>query len=126
MSSNETLNYNEFVAAAMCKRISIDEERLHVAFESLDTQSSGHISASSIRDILGDEVNEDMIKEIVVEMDCARDGIIEWKEFLRYWRTIMIKNHVTPLQKLRGAVKKVVRSLRILKALVINKDSHTL
>ena len=52
ISSNEILNYNEFVAAAMCKRISVDEERLHIAFELLDTQSSGHISMQSIRNVL--------------------------------------------------------------------------
>ena len=124
ISSNETLNYNEFVAAAMCKRISIDEERLHVAFESLDTQSTGHVTASSIRDILGDDLSEDVMKEIAIEMNCTHDGYIECKEFLKYWRKIMIKNHVTPLQKLRGVVNKVVRSLRIMKALVKNKDSH--
>ena len=124
ISSNEILNYNEFVAAAMCKRISVDEERLHIAFELLDTQSSGHISMQSIRNVLGNDVEDDVIEEIIAEMGLSNGGTIDYTEFLKYWRKIMIKNHVTPLQKLRGAVKKVVRSLRVMKSLIKNKDSH--
>ena len=122
--SDETLNYNEFVAAAMCKRISIDEERLNVAFELFDTERIGHVSASNIRDILGDDVAEDVVEEIFTEMDCRSGDIIEYSEFLEYWRKVMIKNHVTPLQRLCKAVKKVIRSLRIMKASMKNKDTH--
>jgi calcium-dependent protein kinase len=39
--SNAEINYIEFLAAAMCKRISIDEERLVLAFETLDIDSKG-------------------------------------------------------------------------------------
>ena len=62
LNNDEPINYNEFIAAAMCKRISIDEERLHMAFELADTTNSGFISSETVRKMLGEEVEEETIK----------------------------------------------------------------
>ena len=113
----DSLNYNEFIAAAMCERINIDEDRLHLAFEAMDEDKSGQISADSIRHMLGDDINEEILDEMFADMDHDKDGKIEYVEFLKYWRSIMIKYNVTPLQKFRKAVNKVRTSIKILKGL---------
>merc|ERR1712072_394202 len=103
-------NYNEFIAAAMCKRISVEEERLHMAFESLDKSQTGYISVESIHDMLGNDVDDRIVKEIFTEIDVINNGKLDYTEFLKYWRTVMINYNVNPLQKFRSAVKKICRS----------------
>jgi hypothetical protein len=41
VDNSAEINYNEFVAAAMCRRITIDEEKLMLAFETLDVDNTG-------------------------------------------------------------------------------------
>ena len=41
VDNSAEINYNEFVAAAMCRRITIDEEKLMLTFESLDLDNTG-------------------------------------------------------------------------------------
>ena len=41
VDNSAEINYNEFVAAAMCRRITIDEEKLMLAFETLDLDNTG-------------------------------------------------------------------------------------
>ena len=64
--------------------------------------------------MLGDDVSEDVVKEMFAEMDVNHDGKIEYSEFIKYWRAIMIKTNVTPLQKFKTSARKV---LSILKAM---------
>lgn len=106
---DDQLNYNEFIAAAMCKRISIDEERLHVAFESIDESKTGYISAENIRRMLGGEIEESVIKEMFSEIDINNDGKIEYVEFLKYWRAIMIRINVTPMQKFKNVIYFIIK-----------------
>ena len=47
------------------RRITIDEERLMLAFETLDIDNTGYLDAKSIRRALGNQMTEDEIKEMV-------------------------------------------------------------
>ena len=38
------------------------------------------------------------------EIDINNDGKIEYVEFLKYWRAIMIKINVTPMQKFKNVI----------------------
>jgi Ca2+-binding EF-hand superfamily protein len=75
------INYNEFVAAAMSKyvtplllprahgwsvrRITIDEERLMLAFETLDLDNTGFLTKDTIRKALGEHMTEEELNEMV-------------------------------------------------------------
>ena len=74
------INYNEFVAAAMSKyalsllslsslwwirRITIDEERLMLAFETLDLDNTGFLTKETIRKALGEHMTEEELDEMV-------------------------------------------------------------
>ena len=102
LNEEEELNYNEFIAAAMCKRISIDEERLHLAFETIDTSHTGYITKQNVIDLLGQDCKEELIEEMFHDLDLRGDNRVDYREFLIFWRNIMIKTHVTPLQRFRG------------------------
>lgn len=48
-----TIDYSEFIAAAMQKRIYLDEERLHDAFHRLDVEGTGFLTVEGLTKILG-------------------------------------------------------------------------
>jgi hypothetical protein len=63
----------------------ISEERLAEAFDRIDSDDSGYISAANLKAMLGDEFNEKEIDEIIEEADITRDGKISYAEFLALW-----------------------------------------
>ena len=48
-----TIDYSEFIAAAMQKRVYLDEERLHDAFHRLDVEGTGFLTKEGLTKILG-------------------------------------------------------------------------
>lgn len=76
------IRYTEFLAATIESFSSISEERLAEAFDRLDSDDSGYISAANLSEILGDEVSEEEIQEIIKEADIVQDGRISYAEFV--------------------------------------------
>lgn len=111
------INYNEFIAAAMCRRIEIDEERLMLAFETLDSNGSGYLDADCIRRALGGEWSNDEIENMMIEADFDGDGRIDYMEFMKFWRNLNLTQNLTPIQRFSKAVRRVTRSLSLIKAM---------
>lgn len=63
------INYSDFLAAAMLKRISIDEDRLLLAFETLDAEGSGFVDITALRESLGTDQSEELIGDMLKELD---------------------------------------------------------
>ena len=53
----------------------------------MDTDGSGYISKSNLRDVLGDTCSQSEIDAIVESGDTNRDGKISYKEFLQVFRS---------------------------------------
>ncbi len=53
------IDYSEFIAAAMQKRIYLDEERLYDAFHRLDTEGSGFLTQAGLEKVLGGSYSSD-------------------------------------------------------------------
>lgn len=51
-SVDREINYNEFVAAVMWRRIQYDEEKMRMVFEALDVNRQGYLTAESIRQVV--------------------------------------------------------------------------
>jgi calcium-dependent protein kinase len=60
------INYIEFLAAAMCKRIAIDDERLVLAFETLDVESKGYLDADAIRRAMGAGISDQEVRSYLL------------------------------------------------------------
>lgn len=101
------INYSEFLAAAMLKRININEERLHLAFETLDAEGTGFVDVEALRSSLGTEQSEELLEGMIAELDTNKDGKIDYKEFLNYWKSLERAEKLTPLQRFAVSVKKV-------------------
>lgn len=79
------IRYTEFLAATIEAQGAISEERLAEAFDRIDSDDSGYISAKNLRDMLGHEFPPDEIEDIIREADLTNDGKISYAEFLALW-----------------------------------------
>eukprot|EP00921_Rhytidocystis_pertsovi_P016472 GHVQ01025992.1.p1 GENE.GHVQ01025992.1~~GHVQ01025992.1.p1 ORF type:complete len:143 (+),score=22.34 GHVQ01025992.1:250-678(+) len=84
------LSYTEFLAACYTWR----ESELNIvwtAFNKMDKDCDGRISADEFSEILGGEggklIPQSEIRELIDTIDTNKDGQIEWDEFLAYMRT---------------------------------------
>ena len=105
--ANAEINYSEFLAAAMLKRVNIDEERLELAFETLDTEGTGYVDVAALRQSLGAEQSDELLEGMIAELDTNHDGKIDYNEFLTYWKSLERAEKLTPLQRFAMSVKKV-------------------
>jgi len=77
------INYTEFLAATIDKKVYLKEERLYEAFKAFDTDSSGKISSQEIIKIMkADKSDADAIENMVKKFDINGDGEIDYNEFI--------------------------------------------
>lgn len=79
------IRYTEFLAATIEAQGAISEERLAEAFDRLDSDDSGYISAENLVEMLGKDFPRDEIDAIIKEADLTKDNRISYSEFLALW-----------------------------------------
>ena len=115
------IHYHEFVAAAMCKRVSIDEERLHVAFENLDVEGTGYLDYEGIKHAVGNGIPDEDIHDMLTQIDEDGDGKIDYKEFMHFWKRMMNAEEANPINRLQHTAKKINSKLDMFRAASGNK-----
>jgi EF-hand domain pair len=65
----------------------VSEDKIAEAFDRLDTDGTGYISKSDLRNVLGDTCSQSEIDAIVESGDTNKDGKISYKEFLEVFRS---------------------------------------
>eukprot|EP00439_Symbiodinium_sp_Y106_P063416 s2231_g9.t2 len=70
---DEVINYSDFLAAMMSKRISIHDDLLHDAFARFDTDNSGYITLPKLKMLLGDSLSESELKQVMREAEARRE-----------------------------------------------------
>lgn len=63
----------------------MNEERLAEAFDRIDCDDSGYISADNLLELLGDDFPKEEIDEIIKEASTENEGKISYDEFLALW-----------------------------------------
>lgn len=88
-NKDKTINYTEFVAAAIDKKKLLSDERINTCFRIFDKDHNGKISAAELKEVFQGKniVDEKVWNELVKEVDQNGDGEIELKEF----KEILIK-----------------------------------
>jgi len=82
----KTISYSEFLAATLSKRFYMREGRIRAAFQKLDIDNSGYITAENLKDMLGDDFTPKRVQEMIAEADIGGDGRIDYQEFLGLFR----------------------------------------
>jgi len=81
VDGNGVIMYTEFLAAALETQGRIAEHRIKEAFNILDEDHSGSISAMELKKILGPECSDEYIAGIIKSADINGDGQIDYAEF---------------------------------------------
>ena len=82
---NGKIDYTEFLAACLEKKVFLKEEKLYEAFSMLDTNHNGKISKEELMSVLKLEPqNDKYISELIKKADKNKDGVIDYKEFLEF------------------------------------------
>ena len=63
----------------------MSEARLAEAFDRLDCDDSGYITAEDLIEILGKDVARDEIDVIIAEADSTKDNRVSYSDFLALW-----------------------------------------
>ena len=79
------IRYTEFLAATIESFGGLSEERLAEAFDRLDNDDTGYISASDLREILGADFPKVEINRIMKEASWRNPNRITYPEFLALW-----------------------------------------
>ena len=86
------------MAATIEAQGAISETRLAEAFDRLDSDDSGYISAANLKEILGDDFPEEEIDVIIKE--ASKNGKISYSEFLALWEEEQEKKHEEIIQEI--------------------------
>jgi Ca2+-binding EF-hand superfamily protein len=79
------IRYTEFLAATIEAHGVISEEKLAEAFDRLDADDSGYISAENLAEMLGNDFPKDEIQSILRE--ASQDGKVTYADFLALWES---------------------------------------
>jgi len=113
LNENSEISYSDFIAAALVKRVSIDESQLMMAFEQIDQEGNGYLSTEAIQRAIGNYMSEDEIKEMIKVLDKDGDERIDYHEFIDHWRKITLNKNKPTFKVL---MKKVMSRLGIVRA----------
>ena len=80
---SKTINYTEFVAAALDKKTLLSDEKINNCFKIFDRDGSGKISLDEFKQMFkGNNIVDDRVwEEMIREIDINNDGAIEFGEF---------------------------------------------
>ena len=78
------IDYTEFLASTMQKKIAFREDKLADAFKAFDKDNSGKISVKEIHTVLNlsEKDDKEQIRQIVEKYDINHDGEIDQDEFI--------------------------------------------
>ena len=83
VDQNGKIDYTEFLAATIQKKIYLQEEKLFEAFCKFDKDDCGKIKKEELMSVLNaDPQQEGEIEKIIKEVDKTGEGSIDYKEFL--------------------------------------------
>lgn len=83
LDNNGTIEFSEFVAAAMNQEEKLSVKKLQDAFSAFDTDKNGSIDKEELMRVFefSDEYNTSAIEEMIKEVDENGDGQIQFNEF---------------------------------------------
>jgi calcium-dependent protein kinase len=92
LDGSGSIDYSEFLAAALEKKYFLREDACWNAFSFFDRDRDGHISVEELRQVLNsrnlrEEIGEDELDRALAEVDKNGDGVIDFDEFMQMMRS---------------------------------------
>ena len=79
---NGLIEYSEFLTACMNWSKTLSLEKLEAAFDSFDQDGNGNIDLEEIKTMLGSDMNDGQLLDLVIEADKNGDRVIDLEEFV--------------------------------------------
>eukprot|EP01017_Pseudomicrothorax_dubius_P012592 TRINITY_DN15281_c0_g1_i1.p1 TRINITY_DN15281_c0_g1~~TRINITY_DN15281_c0_g1_i1.p1 ORF type:complete len:530 (-),score=103.40 TRINITY_DN15281_c0_g1_i1:81-1670(-) len=98
LDGEDGLNYKEFIAATMDKKIFLTKDKLQAAFKHFDVDNSGAIHLENFREAMirtGRKFEDKELEEMIREVDYMKEGRITYEHFCE----ILLSDHVTFVQE---------------------------
>jgi len=96
------IDYTEFLAATMDRRVYLQEDVCRKAFIFFDRDGDGKLSPDEVQAVLGDGGVKSMCAEAIAEMmrdtDTNHDGMIDFEEFMQMMRRRSETSSMSPQQ----------------------------
>mmetsp|Transcript_1637 Transcript_1637/g.2346 ORF Transcript_1637/g.2346 Transcript_1637/m.2346 type:complete len:597 (+) Transcript_1637:176-1966(+) len=86
VNNNGRIMYTEFLAATIEAHGHIEERRIAEAFDRIDCDDSGFISKANLKEIMGNQMSNKKIDEMMKTADTDGDNKISYPEFLALFR----------------------------------------
>mmetsp|Transcript_54851 Transcript_54851/g.151182 ORF Transcript_54851/g.151182 Transcript_54851/m.151182 type:complete len:1189 (-) Transcript_54851:129-3695(-) len=102
-SHTQGINYAEFVAACMWKRIHYDEAHLRQVFDTLDVNNLGYIDVAGVTSMVGLDFEGEDVAAMIRDADVNGDGRVDLQEFVNVWKKMAVEQHYKPLTSARSA-----------------------
>lgn len=83
---DDYLEYTEFIAAVLEARGNIEEEKIAEAFDRLDSDNTGYITAQNLCKLLGKDYSPEKVQDIIEHADVDHDGRISYEDFVLGFR----------------------------------------
>jgi calcium-dependent protein kinase len=92
LDGSGSIDYSEFLAAALEKKYFLREDACWNAFNFFDRDRDGYISLEELRQVLNsrnlrEEVGEEELDQALAEVDKNGDGVIDFDEFMQMMRS---------------------------------------
>ena len=82
----EGMTYREYIAGAMCGRLSLNDKLIEEVYYALDVDKQGFLTATSLRKFFGDSVSPAYLDLIVKDGDRSHSGKLIFDDFLHRWK----------------------------------------
>ena len=106
MNGSGKISWTEFLAATIETKGHISEHDFSSAFEHLDFDKNGHISTSDLRVIIGRDLPQNIIDQIIDESDLIGDNKIWKDEFLALGEESAAMTHTHQHKQVRVYLKR--------------------
>jgi len=83
-TGSESIHFSDFLAAMLSKRIAMRDDLVAVAFQRFDTDCSGKITATNLRQVIGDEFGGKDVEELISEVSTSKGGTITQPQLSAY------------------------------------------
>ena len=88
VDASEAIGFHEFCAAALARRVDLDDAALRAAFDAIDSEGLGYLSPEAVRATIGlDHGAAEGVGAALEHADADGDGRVDYGEFLDHVRS---------------------------------------
>lgn len=82
------MTYHEYIAAAMHNRVTVNRDRIELVFSYLDMEKKGFLSATAIRNFLGEDLSPVELENMISTITNNKSKIVTKTDIENQWKRV--------------------------------------